>query len=927
MKKRIISVLISVCLILTVFSSATFATETVKTYHTVYLNTALETDGDGSQATPYNTLVSAINAIENSSENAGIINVVGTLTVSADMPAHTKEITYTGEGIFNYTANLAIGGPTVFQNIAIKVGTSSSAWLMLRTAGNALTFGEGITKASGSASFNITAGANVSGKDIDLTLLSGSFNSVYIGSYSDSAITINKTNFFVGEKATVSSLTLGANGAGSCTFEGDTFITVNGNVNNMIYTTKGPKPVFNGALTLLYNHGLYRLYEISETLTSEKGVYIMDCEKKDGSYLEVTETAGEFNVIGDNDVVAYSKTDGTLFEPAAKKIVFGSGGNYKVKFQNNDIEFVNGGSEIRVKKDTTLNFAEVSYIEPDGKLFVGWVDTEGKAVSSGEFKAGTVLKAKYVDYSDTDFVIKDTEIRTTSETVESQGLRFIIEKNLSFESNLKSAVGSISFGSVYMPTNYAAGTDMQIDSKHTVYTTDGKYTPKKIPAKNIYARSPSAEQYTLCITDIGSELTNDKFYKFYTVKGYIEYKDVNGVSRVLYTDYVTTNLYKVALEEKESNPDTYNTICDKIIDYVENQRIIDKTTGDGEFAFSKNYLVGNENTDPNFTIKVLNNGIRVRDIVIGTKDDSEPINIIAFSDIHFNNYNKQDELLDNPSIKAQWYGFNGVIRGMGRVDQGFGSIDNANKLMEYGSLYDKTVIIGDIMDSFSYGSAELAKKLLVDRIIKGNTLIALGNHETAELFAKVTVANGFRERFTQNYKYMKLNEQIWPHDIYYYSEVITKGDKKVKVVVIDNQAVKYNSTIYSKLSQDITASRNDGIPILIFQHVPMNTGYEDDTKIVPFGDGATYEEGYVSFYNNSGYVGGTNANADTKKVYDLICANGDVIKGIYCGHEHNSYYVPVKATDINGNETSIPQYVVSGSYMLNKGEALKISVY
>lgn len=927
MRKRIISILISVCLILTVFSSATFATETVKTYYTVYLNTALETDGDGSEATPYNNLTSAINAIENSSENAGVINVMGTLTVSADMPKHTKEITYTGEGVFNYTTNFSIGGPTVFQNIAIKAGTSSSAWLMLRSAGSSLTFGEGITKASGSASFNIVAGANVSGKDIDLTLLSGSFNSVYVGSFSDSAITINKTNVMIGEKVTVSSLTFGANGEGSCTFEGDTFITVNGNLNNMIYTTKGPQPVFKGALTFLYNHGLYRLYEISETLTSEKGVYIMDCEKKDGSYLEVTDTAGEFNIVGDNDVVAYSKQDGTLFESAAKKIVFTKGGNYKVKFQNDDIEFVNGGSEIKVKKDTTLNFAEVSFVEPNGKLFVGWVDAEEKAVSSGEFKAGTVLKAKYVDFDATDFVIKNTEIRTTNETVETQGLRFVIEKNLSFESNLKSVVGSISFGSVYMPTDYAAGTDMEIGSKHMFSVKDGNYTPKKVVAKNIYARSPSAEQYTLCITDIGSELTNDKFYKFYTVKGYIEYKDINGVSRVLYTDYVTTNLYKVALEEKEANPNSYDAICDKIINYVENERIIEKTTGDGEFAFSNTYLAGDENTDPNYTIKVLNNGIRVRDIVIGTKDEKEPIEIIAFSDIHFNNYNKQDELLDNPSIKAQWYGYNGEIRKMGRVKQGAGSVENANKLMEYGSFYDKTVVMGDVMDSFSYGSAEHVQKLLVDRIIKGNTLIALGNHETAELFGKVTVANGFRERFTQNYKYMKLNEKVWPNDIYYYSEVITKGDKKVKVVIIDNQAVKYNSSIEKKLSDDITDSRNNNTPILIFQHVPLNTGYEKDKQVYAFGDGAVDSKGYLDFYNNSGYVGGTNANSDTKKVYDLICKNGDIIKGIYCGHEHNSYYVPVKATDINDNETSIPQYVVSGSYVLNKGEALKISVY
>ena len=930
MKKRIISVLISVCLILTVFSCATFATEAEKTYHTVYLNTALAAEGDGSEAAPYNSLESAINAIEASSKDAGIINLIGTLTVSANMPSHTKEITYTGTGIFNYTNNLSIGGPTVFENVSVKVGASSSAWLMLRTNGHALTFGENVTKASGSASINITAGANVGGKDIELNLLSGSFNSVYVGSFSDSEIIINKTNVVIGKGVTVSSIVLGANGAGLCNFLGDTYITVNGDLKDIVYTTKGKQPVFNGALTILYNHGLYRLYEISETLTAEKGVYIVDCEKKDGSYLEVTDTAGKFNVVGDNDVVAYSKADGQLFEAASKNIVFEKGGNYAVKFCNGDIEYINGGSEIKIKKDTTLNFSEVSYIEPVGRLFVGWTDSEGKAVSSGEFKAGTVLKAKYIDFAETDFVIKDTEIRTTSEAVESQGLRFIIQKNLKFENSLKSAVGSVSFGSIYMPTNYTAGTDMEIGSKHTVYINDGKYTPKKVEAKNIYARSSTAEQYTLCITDVGSELTNDKYFKFYTVKGYAEYRDINGVARVLYTDYLTTNLYKTALEEKQANPESYNLICDKIITYVENERIIEKTTGNGEFALSGNYLVGDATTDPNYTIKLLNNGIRVRDFVLGTPDGSNPIGIMVFTDIHFNNYNKLDELLDNPSAKAQWYGVDGIdnsLRGMGRVDQGFGSIDNANKLMEYSSFFDKTVITGDVMDYFTYGSAEIVKKLLVDRIINGNTLIALGNHETAELFAKVTVANGFRERFTQAYKYKKLSEELWPNDIYYHSEVVTKGNKKVKIVVIDNQAIKYNNTIYNKLSTDINTSRSDGTPILIFQHVPLNTGYETDKQVVPFGDGSTYAQGYVSFYNNRDYVGGTNSNADTNKVYDLIRANGDVIKGIFCGHEHNSYYAPVKATDKDGNETFIPQYVISGSYMYNKGEAMRISVY
>lgn len=948
MRNRIISVLIAVCLILTVFASATLASETVVTYKTVYLNTALETNGDGSEATPFNTLTSAINAIEESSETAGVINIVGTLTVSADMPTHEKEITYTGSGVFNYTNNLSIGGPTVFKNIAIKAGTSSSAWIMLRTAGNPLTFDNGVTKTSDSASINLTAGANVSGKNIELKLLSGAFNTVYVGSFSDSAITINNTNILIGEGATVNLLTLGANGSGLCTFEGNTALTVNGNLVNMVYTTKGPKPVFKGALTFLYNHGLYRLYEISETLTAEKGVYIMDCEKKDGSYLEMTDKAGTFAVVGDNDAVAYSAKEGSLFEPADKKITFTTAGKYIVKFVNNDIEYINSGASIKVKKDTVLNFSEISYIEPDGKLFVGWTNSEGEAVSSGEFKSGTILNAKYIDFDTTDFMIKDTEIRTTSETVESQGLRFIIQKNLSFQNNLKAAVGGVSFGSIYMPTNYSAGTDMEIGSKHTVYITEGKYTPKKVEANNIYARSSSVEQYTLCITDIGSELTNDKYYKFYTVKGYAEYRDINGVSRVLYTDYLTSSVYKTALEEKAANPDTYNAICDTVIDYVENQRIIDKTTGDGEFSFD--YWMTGPDSDSNYkesyqAMYKLKNGLQVRDIVIGAKDSGEPINIVAFSDVHFSHYNKYDELLDNPSAKGQWYGTgvsDGTIRGMGRVDQGFGSVDNANKLMEYGSFYDKTVVIGDVMDYFTYGSAELTQKLLIDRAIKNNTLIALGNHETAELFAKVTVANGFREMFTQNYKYMKLNENIWPHDIYYHSEVITKGDKSVKVIVMDNQSIKYleAGNIYNKLLADINDSKQSGVPILIFQHVPINTYNDNYATLQPFDEEASMTDKGLNIKDNKSDFIGRNSNAYSKSVYNLISANPDVIKGIFSGHVHNSFYTEINAfnydsasntysaiLDENGNQKTIPQYVVSGSYMKNKGNALKISVY
>lgn len=941
MKRRTISVIIAVCIILSAFCTPSFAAETELTYHTVYLDTSASADGDGSASSPYNTLASAVSAIEAAEESAGIITVVGTLSVSANIPSHTKEITFTGAdtaSVFSYSANILIGGPTVFENIALK----ATAWLMIRTGGSPLTFGEGITRASGSNGLNIDAGANTDGKEIALTITSGPFNSVYVGSYGSADVTVNRTEVFVGENASVTTLTLGSDGTGGCTFTDDVFITVNGEVSYMVYTTKGPAPVFNGALTLLYNHGSYRLYDISETLSAEKGVYIMSCEKKDGSYLEITDTAGTFTVGGDNEAVAVSAADGAMSESSSKKLTVSNAGKYYVTYPDSDVEYLNGGSQIKVKADTTLDFAALAYMEPDGKLFVGWTDADGNPVSSGAFKAGDVLYAKYIDYSDTDFFIKDTQIRTVSDTADKQGLRFIIEKKLSFENALKAEVGGLSCGAVYMPTDYSGGTDMELESAHYVLKSVS-YSPKKVVCENIYARSAEAEQYTLCITDTSSDLAKDKYYKFYTVKGYMEFTDINGVARVLYTDYLTTNLYKVALAEKEENPDSYSSVCNTIIEYVENERITEKTTGDGDYAFSS-WMTGPE-SDSDYkedyqATYLLNNGVRVRDIIIGTADDSEPINIVAFSDLHFNYYNKLDALLNNPAINGQWFGTgvpNNEIRGMGRVDQDFGSVDNANKLMEYGSFYDKTVIIGDIMDYFSYGCAELSKKLLVDRSVNNSTLIALGNHETAELFAKVTKNNGFREMFTQNYKYAKLNEGLWPHDIYYYSEVVTKGDKSVRIVVMDNQSGKYSELgdIKNRLEADIEDSKANNIPVLIFQHVPINTYNENYQGVLPyFSDGATDE---LRLYNETSNIGRA-SNAYTQSVYNLISANPDVVKGVFCGHVHNSYYTEISSysydgttytpvTDADGNQLTIPQYIVSGSYMKNKANALKISVY
>ncbi len=944
MKYRILSVIITFCLVLSLFSTAAFAGTDGVSYFDVFLDTSLANNGDGSLETPFNNVNSAIEAIEGSDKEEGRIYIQGIFTVNGNLPSHTKPVTFRG-GTVAYNASFSIGGPTTFSNVSLKSG----GWYFIGADGYPLTFDEEVKKNSASSDLNINAGASVSGKDIDLTILGGQFGSIYVGSYASTNVTVGKTSVTVGEAATVTNLIWGANSTAGVTFTDDVFITIGGLVKKMYYTTKGTAPVFEASVTTLYNNGYYTLYDFHALLADKEDTYIMRCDKCEGSYLATTDTPGNFTVIGDNEAMAVS-TGGDLFESDKGTIKVSGPGLYDVSFFNENVEYLNGGATLKVKKEVSLDLSTLTYVEPDGKVFIGWTDESGKAVKSGIFAAGTVLVAQYVDCADEDFYIKETQIRNYSDTAK-QGLRFVIEKGIKFEKALKAKVKNISFGSIYIPTDYSGGTDMEFASLHEISRGVFK-SPKKVSAVNIFARSAESEQYTLCITDSSDLLAKDKYYKFYTVKGYVEFTDINGNQRAYYTDYMTSSLYKTALNIKASDPEGYDTVCDTIINYVENDRVTEKTTGDGEFAFMEWKTGPNaDGQDENHASYMLKNGILVRDIVIGNKAaGGTPIEIAAFSDIHFNSRNKQDLLLNNPAINAQYEGLvvdgTKYVREMGRVDLGYGSVKNSAMLMEYGSFFDKTVVIGDIMDFFSFGSAELTKKLLFDRSINGSALFALGNHETAELFAKVTAARGFNEMFSQAFKYNSMNRSFWPHDIYYHSEVVTKADKKVKLVVLDNQSGTYAPVIATKLEKDIADSKADGTPILIFQHVPLNTYNSDYATYIPldrdFGSKDCFDG---NIYDGSDNITRNSSDATTRKVYNLIASNPDVIKGIFAGHVHNNYYTEVAAasynyetntatpvTDASGNALTIPQYMVGGSYMPSFSErggasVLKISIY
>lgn len=311
------------------------------------------------------------------------------------------------------------------------------------------------------------------------------------------------------------------------------------------------------------------------------------------------------------------------------------------------------------------------------------------------------------------------------------------------------------------------------------------------------------------------------------------------------------------------------------------------------------------------TMKIMSDGMRLTEVTISPingKRVGSPVNVIHFSDIHFNAVNEMDK--DNPTIMALFEG-----RDFNRGNK-YNSAATVRSL-EFGKLFDRTVITGDILDHYSFGSMELLKSVITD---KYDVLMTLGNHETAEIMPSIN--GGMTDKYSLKEKFDYLNKNIWTNDVYLYSEILSDkdGNEKAMLLLLDNSTNKYLYTDeqYKELKGYIDTARQKQIPALVFQHCPISTGWGDENgnELVEPYDIIENPNGVNENYGkSSGYAGG-NANKDamTKKVYDLIVNNGDVVKGVFCGHNHNNIYTEIMAHTADGGNTKIPQYTVSGNY-------------
>lgn len=322
------------------------------------------------------------------------------------------------------------------------------------------------------------------------------------------------------------------------------------------------------------------------------------------------------------------------------------------------------------------------------------------------------------------------------------------------------------------------------------------------------------------------------------------------------------------------------------------------------FSKPSEIVVGSENDENTCIHKFTDTGVYFRNFRIDSGKGGEPVEILQITDVHFN-YCNEDDLKDPElaytAVCRKWNANGDSARGIVRS-------------MELSKYFDKTIVTGDTLDYLSMGSIEMLEKYIwgVDK----DALVALGGHElTKQMETGKPDLVPLEDR-------LALLEKHWRHDIHYHSEVV--GDK-VLAVVLDNSRSKYLDGQAGKLKSDIDRARKEGLVLLIFEHEPLSTGNPAESNVKAI---MRCDPGYFDFYSGPS-IGSVSRNDDapTREVYDLIKNNADVIRGIFCGHEHSAFYSEIRAKTPDGKDAVIPQVNLEGNpYNNQAGHILRITI-
>lgn len=819
--------------------------------------------------------------------------------LAGTLPYHTDMITIKGDGSANagltFTNHVTINGPLTLEHMKLQMKENDT---FLNTAQSRLVLGEGL-EIEVYPAFHVHMGTpGTNGGHEETVIDSGRYGNIFLGAFFNQGSRRSTAGVdLVVNGGAVSKLLVCGDGIMLSGFEGNDFtenvnITFNGGSFGQIYTrlegvAEEKFSGFQKAFQIILNNNITGILPKDNEVSAAGGYWVMKGET--GGTLAATSMAGVFTVGGGKTAVAasedgsrvYVSSQGTLHVPVA--------GTYHVTYSD-QVDYINSGTRIEFLADCEVNLSEMSHKDLPGKLFVGWVDPEGRGVDGQAFSKGTVLSASYVDYDTVkDFQISGAQMKKIDGT-EKGTLRF----RSRISDHLLETLEVERYGTLLLPVRYLGTQDLTLDG---VYGS-GNETRQALdqPVETPLGRKDGYTMYGAVVKELGS----DDYREQYMVRGYLCYQDLNGYSRVLYTDYHTASMYSVTTKVLElSGLSSEERQClDQVRDYAE------ITLKEQYFKQGKTTVQGTQE-DLTGWIYRLDNGLSVREAEFDSGKGGEPVEIVQVSDFHFNFCNEKDFAENNPSTMSTYYN-----RGMNPDGSSVGTVA---KCMEYGSFFDQVVVTGDAIDYLSWGALELLQKYVWDPC--PGTLVTLGNHEPVRVMGLPTDVpdpSSLESRY-------QILQDCWAHDVYYTSKVLAD---KVMVIQLDNSQNKFWDCQVEPLERDLAKAREQGLMVLVFMHCAISTGNPADTDCVAIRVHDP-EGGRGDFYHTIGNK--SDDGEATRQVYRLLTENGDVVKGFFTGHMHSDFYMEVQGQTPGGAPVAIPQYILTDSDR-ESGTLLKITV-
>lgn len=307
--------------------------------------------------------------------------------------------------------------------------------------------------------------------------------------------------------------------------------------------------------------------------------------------------------------------------------------------------------------------------------------------------------------------------------------------------------------------------------------------------------------------------------------------------------------------------------------------------------------------------------LTVRQVVIETGKGGAPVNVVHITDPHYKGCTEED--LKNPVLRStneyRW-AFDPKV-----------TVPNTRRALDYADEIgaDQIVVTGDAVDYLSEGSLTLFRQEIWDRYREPDgsvrrVMAALGNHEPLrQMQGIVPDPTAFESRYP-------ILQAAWEHPIFYSSKVL--GDK-VMLIQMDNGSrcdqpdPGFSPEVEAPFAADLALARERGYTVLLFYHVPIATGDPADTALcaTQVGD----PSGKVVNFSNFGV--NDSSTGVSGRIRRMITHNADLIRGCFCGHNHNDFAMNIRAELPDGTPASIPQYVLIGT-PYQKGHLARIVV-